>query len=816
MRAKQRNRFGNRAPQSRAVVRVRRFVRISIAIIAIGVISLSIFLAQTYRSYAKIVDARLAHGYLTSRAGIYAAPRTLRVGQKYSPAQLIQALRSSGYAESDSVSDVWNGSFSTSGNLIDIRPSKTGTLPSTVRVTLDGERIANLTGDDIALESFTLAPESLSNDSFTRSAARTQLAFADIPPLLVHAITSIEDRRFFDHPGLDVFGVARALLRNAGSERIGQGGSTITQQLVKNTYLTPERTFRRKFAEAMLSFTIERRLSKQDIFALYCNEIFLGQRDAIAVRGVEQAARIYFGKELKDLTLGEAATIAGMIQSPTRYSPIRQNEAARVRRNTVLGAMLRDGFITPDQATAATNEPVPVADFDSARETVAPYFIDYVNRLLKGGQGSSPTEQAQDVPATVTTLDLDLQKIASEAIKHQLDRLDETYKSRGVRPQAALVALDPRTGNVLAMIGGRDYAESQLNRAVDARRQPGSVFKPFVYAAALESGMSPLRMFTDAPQEFSYAHNQKYRPANYGGGFSMRDVPMRDGLIKSLNVVTVDVAMQTGLARVANVASRFGLPRPSPYPALALGTTEATPVQVAAAYAAFVNGGRRIQPLVFDGGGHEAGDQVIAPTTAFMITDMLQGVVDHGTARGARGAIKQTAVAGKTGTSRDGWFVGYTPNLVCAVWIGFDDNKQLGLTGAEAALPAWVEFMKGAVDLKPELGGQSFDQPEGITVAEIDPETDGLATGKCPSYERVAMLSSQAPTSECFRHNVYFDLRDDLSLIPNRAVAKSEDLRANQRQNNTPKEFTSLLETQIATDNVGRKVLVNDLRTAGR
>src|ERR1043166_9146281 len=431
MRAKQKNRFGSRAPQSRDVVRVRRFVRISIAIIALGVISLSIFLAQTYRSYAKIVDARLAHGYLTSRAGIYAAPRTLRVGQKYSPAQLIQALRSSGYAESDSVSDVWNGSFSTSGNLIEIRPSKAGALPSIVRVTLDGERIVNLTGDDIALESFTLAPESLSNDSFTRSAARTQLAFADIPPLLVHAITSIEDRRFFDHPGLDVFGVARALLRNAGSERIGQGGSTITQQLVKNTYLTPERTFRRKFAEAMLSFTIERRLSKQDIFALYCNEIFLGQRDAIAVRGVEQAARIYFGKELKDLTLGEAATIAGMIQSPTRYSPIRQNEAARVRRNTVLGAMLRDGFITPDQATAATNEPVTVADFDSARETVAPYFIDYVNRLLKAGQGSSPTEQAQDAAATVTTLDLDLQKIASEAIKHQLDRLDQTYKSRG-------------------------------------------------------------------------------------------------------------------------------------------------------------------------------------------------------------------------------------------------------------------------------------------------------------------------------------------------------------------------------------------------
>jgi membrane carboxypeptidase/penicillin-binding protein len=421
----------------------------------------------------------------------------------------------------------------------------------------------------------------------------------------------------------------------------------------------------------------------------------------------------------------------------------------------------------------------------------------------------------QDVAAPiVTTLDLDLQQLASEALKHQLDRLDHIYESRGVTPQAALVALDPKTGNVLAMIGGRDYAQTQLNRATDAQRQPGSTFKPFVYAAALESGMSPLQVFKDAPQEFSYAGGRKYRPTNYGGGFSMRDLPMRDGLIKSLNVVTVDVAMQTGLARVANTALKFGLPRPNPYPALALGTTEVTPLQMAAAFGVFANGGRKIGPQVIATEAELQDDQVIAPTTAFMITDMLQGVIDHGTARAARRSIANTAIAGKTGTSRDGWFVGYTPNLVCAVWIGFDDNKQLGLTGAEAALPVWTEFMKAAVDLRPELGGTSFDQPEGITVAEVDPETDELATGKCPMHERVALLTEQAPTSECFRHNVYFDLASERSEVATvRNPAKSVSAK---KQSSRSSEFAFLRDAQVTTNANGRRVLVNEMRSLNR
>jgi penicillin-binding protein 1B len=811
-----------------------RKVRFTIVVLVLILISFTTFFIHSYRAYAKLVDARLSHGYLTSRAGIYAAPRTLRAGQKLSPDGLAAELRRAGYVESEDASEVWNGSFSLSDAAVEIRPNSNG-YASVVRVTFaPAGRILKISGDDIGLDSFTLAPASLTSDALMKGGSRPQLGFRDIPQVLVQAITSIEDRRFFDHHGLDIFGVARALLRNAGDERMGQGGSTITQQLIKNTYLTPERTLRRKYAEAMLAFTLERRLSKEDIFALYCNEIYLGQRGVIAVRGIDQAAHVFFGKDLKDLSLPEAATIAGMIQSPARYSPVRHSEAALARRNTVLGTMVRDGFVTLDQAAVAAKQPLAVADFDPARASVAPYFIDYVNRVSEArasaraaleieGAGNDAGEPQAGLPALqqdaiVTTLDLDLQQLAAQAVQRQLDQLDQVYKPRGLTPQVALVALDPRTGAVLAMIGGRDYGASQLNRVTDARRQPGSVFKPFVYAAALETGMSPLMMFKDAPQEFTYDRTSKYRPANYGGGFSMRDVTMRTGLIKSLNVVTVDVAMQTGLARVSNIAERFGLPRPVPYPALALGTTEVTPLQLAAAYATFANGGRRIQPTVVAATDQTSlGDQIIQPASAYVITDMLEGVVDHGTARAARGAIKNTAMAGKTGTSRDGWFVGYTPNLVCAVWIGFDDNKQLGLTGAEAALPVWTDFMKSAVDVRPEWGGSFFAKPDGVTIVEVDPETEELATGLCPQHERVAIASWQAPTSECFRHSIYFALPNDDSNAEIPAVARLETPRATRTmRKDSAREFAPPRDTRVELDKRGRSVLVNEMRVSGR
>lgn len=778
---------------------------------------------SSYKYYSRVIDARLASGYLTSRPGLYAAPRSVQAGEKLSRADLTIALRRAGYVKSEG-SKVWSGSFRETDSGIEIRPNvnqANQTRSPIIAISFEGDnRISALTEDGIPLDSFTLEPEVLSNDPLSKAGKRESVRYSEIPSALVHAILSTEDHRFFQHPGLDLFGIARALLRNAGDDRVGQGGSTITQQLVKNTYLSPERTLQRKYAEAMLAFALERRLSKEDIFALYCNEIYLGQRGAVAVRGVEEAARIYFGKELQDLSLAEAATIAGMIQGPMRFSPTRHAEAAQARRNLVLEGMARDGWITADQATAILKEPVSVAASSHSDNSLAPYFVDYVNRTSDSQFDASPASQR-----IYTTIDLDLQQLAEAAVKQQLDRLDVSYKSRTPKPQAALVALDPKTGNVLAMVGGRDYAESQLNRATDARRQPGSTFKPFVYAAALEDGLSPVQTFSDTPREFVYDRNKTYRPANFGGGYSMRDVTMRTGLVKSLNVVTVDVALQTGLARIANLADRFGLPRPERYPSLALGTKEVTPLELAAAYAAFVNGGRRVVPKVISSIGEppakhvseddRADSQVVSPTTAYMITNMLAAVVDHGTARAARDAVRGTAIAGKTGTSRDGWFVGYTPNLVCVVWIGFDDNEQLGLTGAEAALPVWTDFIKAAVDLKPELGGRNFECPEGIKFVEIDADNGSLATLSCPHRELIAVTERLAPNVECFLHG---NLPDSIGVGADQvaeSVGTSEVLTQHSRPpNRRPQENNSspLPMTRVDVDARGRRTLTNAMR----
>ena len=743
-------------PDLRGSARERRNrnIIIAVALFCMAVACTGDAVVRSYTFYSQIIDARLASGYLTSRPGLYAAPRVLQAGQKFSVEKLVTTLRRAGYVESQG-SGVWSGSFTANGSVVEIRPNRgNANQPGVVRVAFDGEQIAELRGDGVTIESFTLEPEILSNDLSSKAGKREILSYNEIPAVLVHAILSIEDRRFFDHSGVDLSGLLRALIRNAGDERLAQGGSTITQQLVKNTYLSPEKTFQRKYAEAMLSLSLERRLSKTDILALYCNEIYLGQRGAASVRGVKEAARIFYGKELSQISLAEAATLAGMIQSPARYSPVRHPEAAHARRNVVLGLMQHNGWITAEQLAAASAEPIVLAPDHSFDNSLAPYFVDYVNRVAQ-----SQYETSGESERIYTTIDLELQQIAEQALKRQMDRLDKIYSDREAKPQAALVAIDPHTGRVLAMVGGRSYAESQLNRATDARRQPGSTFKPFVYAAALEDGMSPVRMFMDAPRDFTYDRTRTYRPANYGGGYSMREVTLRTGLVKSLNVVTVDVALQTGLARIANLATRFGLPKPERYPALALGTEEVTPLQIAAAYAVFVNGGLRVEPKVIASlsdppGTHSltSEDQVISPTTSYMITNMLAAVVERGTARKARGSVPGTAIAGKTGTSRDGWFVGYSPNLVCAVWIGFDDNAQLGLTGAEAALPAWAEFMKEAVALRPDLGGTNFECPEGIKFVEIDSATGLTSNVWCPLRELIAVTEKTSPHLECYFH----------------------------------------------------------------
>jgi len=794
-------------PDPPRIVFKRRVVRLGLVFVLMAVAIAADAVARSYRYYSQIIDGRLASGYLTSRPGLYAAPRVLEAGQKLSREKLVAALRRAGYVESKA-SDVWSGSFNVVDTGIEIRPGRSK-QPELVRVVFDGDQIAELRDDFGGLvESFTLEPEILSTDLSAKAGKREVLSYGEIPEIMVHAILAIEDRRFFEHSGVDLRGLGRAFLRNVGDEQMGQGGSTITQQLVKNTYLTPEKTLQRKYAEAMLAIALERRLSKNDIFALYSNEIYLGQRGAVAVRGIKEAAEAFYGKELRELSLAEAATLAGMIQSPARYSPLRHPEEARARRNIVLAAMQQNGWISSEQNAKASAEPVTVTSAPGVENSMAPYFVDYVNRLA-----GSQFETSGNNQRIYTTIDLELQQAAEKVLKRQLDQLDTVYSRRGLKPQASLVALDPHTGNILAMVGGRDYAESQLNRATDAMRQPGSTFKPFVYAAALEDGMSPVQMFMDAPREFVYDRNKVYQPANYGGGYSMHEVTMRTGLVRSLNVVTVDVALQTGLARIANLANRFGLPKPERYPALALGTEEVTPLQLASAYAAFVNDGKRVETKAITSVGEPpaahaspmAVDQVVSPTTAYMITNMLAGVIERGTARKARGAVRGTAIAGKTGTSRDGWFVGYSPNLVCVVWIGFDDNKQLGLTGAEAALPAWVDFMNDAIALRPDLGGENFECPEGIKFVEIDSATGLISTVTCPVRELIAVTDRMAPSMECYLHG----------NLPPLVSPFAEEMESREEvavRKAAPPPLKDYRSTRVDVDPNGKRALVNDMR----
>jgi penicillin-binding protein 1B len=743
------------------------------AVVVVSVVAFTALFAYHYWHYSQIVDARLAGGYLTSRAGVYAAPRVLRAGQKLTPERLAAGMRRAGYVEAGAPGRVWSGRFRVEGDAVSIEPAAEGaaasSVPGQVRVSFDrAGRIAEVRADGREVDSYTLEPEPLSDETELRSAGRDTLTFSDLPPVLVAAILSTEDRRFFEHGGVDPWGVLRAAASwgERGGEEVRQGGSTVTQQLVKNTYLTPERTLRRKFHEAVLASVIERRLSKEEILALYCNEIYLGQRGGAAVRGVSQAARAFFGKSLNELTLSEAALIAGMIQAPARYAPDRHPNEARARRDTVLSAMVRDGAVGAEEARAASAEPLRVVPFER-RDATAPYFVDYVNRFVE--RLSHTGADAGRAVRLHTTLDLDLQQVAEESIGAQLEKLEKVFKGKR-RPQAALVALDPRDGRVLAMVGGSSYPESQLNRATDARRQPGSVFKPVVYAAAIEAGLSPLSVSLDAPRGFVYGGGAVYRPTNYGGGYTNGEVTLREALVRSLNVVAVDAGLRTGLNRVASLAERLGLPRPESYPSLALGTAEATPLEVATAYTAFASGGRLARPtplaaiagLTSDGARPyiTSSEQVLRPSTSYMMTDMLGAVIERGTARSARGALGGVAVAGKTGTSRDGWFAGYTPNLVCVVWVGFDDGTELGLTGADSALPVWTEFVRRAVELRPELGGTEFARPESVTIVEIDPETGARAHTACPRRERVALTPASTPVYDCPLHNAPLLLAD--------------------------------------------------------
>ena len=586
--------------------------------------------------------------------------------------------------------------------------------------------------------------------------SRRLVSIQKVPEHFIHAVLAAEDRRFFDHWGIDPRGILRALITNLRHGAIRQGGSTITQQLAKNYFLTPDRSLARKLQEALLAIVIEFKYSKQDILEIYLNEIYLGQKGSVAVNGIGEAAYFYFGKSVQELSLSEAATIAGLIRAPNHYSPYKDKTACRKRRDSILKAMQNRGWISDKELQAHIKIPVITAGY-TIYGRQAPYFMDYLAQQLTTLY--KPEELVSLGLSIYTTLDSQIQMAAENALKKELSRLENKsaglmHKSSAKKLQGAVVVMQPKTGHILAMVGGRDYGKSQFNRITQSRRQPGSAFKPFVYLSALDR-FTPISILSNTPKKY-IVDGKTWAPKNFGH-HAKNKVSVRRALENSDNLATVDLAMQIGLKPVIETATRFGFSTQfKPYPSLALGAFEVVPLELARAYCAFAAGGMLPFPLglkaVIDENGHVLErrhlniERLISPSKAFMITSLLQGVVENGTAKALGNKGINWPVAGKTGTTnnfRDAWFIGYTPDILALVWVGFDNGDSIKASGTQAALPIWVELMKA---IPHQISRNDFRVPDGIVTRMICSNDDIPEISKnCAQPWEEFFLAENAP-----------------------------------------------------------------------
>ena len=640
-----------------------------------------------------------------------------------------------------------------------------------VRISLQGPVVARIENQATGQEMFSLElePELVTGLYDRIWQERRVVKLSEVPPLLIKAILAIEDERFYHHHGIDPVSIVRATWVNLRSGGVVQGGSTLTQQLMKNFFLTDERKYSRKIKEAIMALIAERKYSKDEILENYLNEIYLGQRGSQGIFGVWEASQFYFSKPMSDLTVGETALLAGLIRAPNKLSPYRSVDAATKRRNVVLAKLLDDQIITRKQYEAAIREKLPHRELIKVTND-APFYVDYLRREL--AENYSNDALTREGLRIFTSLDLRLQRIAERSLSEGLKKLEQSYsnlrrKGDDDSLEGAIIVIRPQTGEIKAMVGGRSYQKSQFNRVFQAKRQPGSVFKPFVYLAALMAGadggkkFTPVTMVEDSPFTWNY-EGQEWQPGNYNDEY-FGTVTLRRALEKSLNSATARVARDVGIKRVSDIAHRLGIQSSLPIvPALALGAAEVTPLEVAVAFSTLANNGVRATPLtvkqVMDPTDRvlEKRDvrveKVLSPQLAFLMNYLLKGVLDRGTAEFARRWGFTRPAAGKTGTTndyKDAWFVGYTPDLLAVVWVGFDGQSKLGLSGAQAALPIWTEFMKQATAGTPIT---DFIPPPGIKIVEIDPLSGQLATPNCPYILREAFLEGDEPTGTCPLH----------------------------------------------------------------
>ncbi len=754
-----------------------------LAVVALIVLTAAGVFTFFYIKYGRMIDERLSGHILQNTTQIFSSPEHISDGQAWGSDDLVMYLQRVGYRpEAD---DNAMGEYTVNGNTVDIRPSKLSYFSggNALAVQFNGKVIRSIRplngGADVGTAE--IEPELITNLFDSQREKRRPVRYEDLPPTLVQAILSAEDKRFFEHPGFDfirIFGAAWADLRHA---QHFQGASTITMQVARTYFLTTNRTWKRKLAEAMLSFELEQRFSKQRIFEMYANEVYLGNRGSFGIRGFAEASVAYFGKDERQLTLPECAFLAGLIRAPNYYSVAdRHPERAAQARDRVLTQMQENKYITEDDLQDAKRMPLKLVR-SSVAGSEAPYFVDMVKDHLL--EKYSEQELLSANYRVYTTLDPQLQRAAAVALEAGMKNVDamlaakyaKTHKPKGKNAQpeempqvqAALVALDPRTGEIKALIGGRDYGQSQLNHAL-AHRQPGSVFKPFVYAAAFDNAVdgaqpviTPATTVDDEPTVFEF-DGQEYTPNNYGERF-MGKVTVRQALTNSLNVATVKVAEMVGYGRVVQIARQMGLgANIRPTPAVALGAYELTPVEVAGAYTAFATMGTRAEPYYIRSVAGADGNSlekfmpqtklVLDPRVAYLVDSILEDVLNKGTGAQVRAKGFTLPAAGKTGTSRDGWFAGFTSNLVCVIWIGFDDNHDLGLAGGVAAAPIWADFMMRATALPGYRDVKDFEKPEGVDSTLIDADTLELATPNCPVTREEVFVAGSEPTQLCELH----------------------------------------------------------------
>lgn len=744
--------------------------RVCLSIIVVGFTLGLIAFSYFYLHYARLTDEKLAAGPIGDTAMLFAAPQRVELGDKATVEEIVAQLNRSGYTESR---DNRIGYFIADPDRVEIFPGKDSHFTGEAAVISFSEgRVSQIVSrrNNTEIAQYGLEPELITN-LFDRDRGKRRLVrFTDMPKHLVDAILAAEDKHFFHHSGFDPMRVLKSAYVNWKAGVIRQGFSTLSMQFAGDIWLDRrKRSYSRKAAEVLITLHLERMLTKEQIFEFYANQIYLGRIGSFDIRGYGQAAQAYFNKDVRHLSLPEAALLAGLPAAPSRYNPFRNPQQAQARRKWVLGQMLDTEMITERDYVVAVESPLEVT-MGGSEVGDAPYFVDLVNGWLR--QQFRDHDFQADNYRVYTTLDMDLQREAAEAVRAGLEEIDDrclglgrTREKGWPEVQVAMVVLDPHTGAVKALIGGRSYAGSQLNRAV-AKRPPGSVFKPFVYAAALNTAVEggPLVMTTlteiaDEPTTFWY-DDKPYEPAGYKHRY-YGTVTLRRALAKSLNVPTVKVAEMAGYDSVVDMARRAGLNlNIMPTPAVALGSYEVTPLEIAGAYTMFANQGEVLSPnyirMIRDQNDrviyehHPEARPVLDPRVSYLIVNVLEEVLRSGTGIRVRLTGFRLPAAGKTGTSHDGWFAGFTSELLCVVWVGYDDYRDIKLEGAQTALPIWTKFMDRAHTYRQYRRAKSFTAPDGIITVDIDPETGKLAAPGCGSEPRPEVfIAGTQPVELC-------------------------------------------------------------------